>query len=179
MLDEKRVKEAETNVKQYLQEGLLKKMQNETALIMYKENSDVSLETAKKLLSMESDTYKPHLWVIVTSYYSMYYIANSVLLKLGYKVGENISHKVTSDALIVFARNKLKNELLEGYEDLKDDALELISSKADDILRSLDLEREKRGRFQYRMDEKAKKEKAITSLERAKTFTFEMKKLMK
>ncbi|MEK6816050.1 MAG: hypothetical protein AABY09_00415 [Nanoarchaeota archaeon] len=179
MLDDKRVKEAESNVRQYLQEGLLRKMQNEAALLMYKENSEVSLETAKKLLSLESDTYKPYLWVIVSSYYSMYYIANAVLLQLGYKVGENISHKVTGDALIVFARNKLKKELIEGYEDAKDDALALISSKADDLLKSLDLEREKRGRFQYRMDEKAKKEKALTSLERAKAFTFEMRKLLK
>ena len=52
MLDEKRVKEAESNVRQYLQEGLLKKQANETAKMMYTENSELSLQTAQKILSL-------------------------------------------------------------------------------------------------------------------------------
>ncbi len=178
MLSDKRIKEAESNVKQYLAEGLLKKQENETAKQMYVENSELSLETAKKLLSLESATYRPYLWVIVSSYYSMYYIANAVLLNIGYKVGDKISHKVTSDALIVFARDKLKKGLIEEYEDIKEAALELISSKADSLLQFLDFEREKRSKFQYQMDEQIKKSKALTSLERAKQFVFEMKKLL-
>ena len=178
MLDEKRIKEAELNVRQYLAKGLLKKQKNETAKNVYIENSEISLETAQKLLSLESETYKPYLWVIVSSYYSMYYIANAVLINLGYKVGQKISHKITSDALIIFARNKLKKGLIEGYEDVKEDALELISSKTDSLLESLDFEREKRSKFQYGTDEQVKKSKALTSLERAKTFVFEMKKLL-
>lgn len=178
MLSDKRVKEAESNIHSYLDEGLLRKQKNETAKKMYIENSEISLETAKKLLSLETDQYKPYLWIIVSSYYSMYYIANAVLLNLGYKVGDKISHKVTSDALIVFARNKLKKNLLEGYEDAKEEALELISTKVDSLLQSLDYERGKRSKFQYQMDEQAKKSKALTSLERAKQFVFEMKKLL-
>ena len=178
MLIDKRIKEAESNVKRYLADGLLKKQTNETAEEMYIENSNLSLETAQKLLSLENQTYQPYLWVIVSSYYAMYYIANAVLLKIGYKVGDKISHKVTADALIVFARDKLKKELIEEYETVKEDALELTSSKADSLLESLDFEREKRSKFQYQMDEKAKKSKALTSLERAKQFVFELKKLL-
>lgn len=178
MLDEKRIKEAESNIRKYLDESLLKKDFNPTALLMYIQNADNSLETAKKLLLLESSTYKPYLWIIVTSYYSMYYIANAVLLKLGYKVGEKISHKVTSDALIVFVRNKLKKEMLKDYEDIQNDALELISSKTNSIIGFYDSELEKRSHFQYRMDEELKKGKAITSLERAQQFLFEMKKLL-
>ena len=178
MLSDKRIGEAESNVKQYLAEGLLKKQTNETAKEMYIENSDLSLQTAQKLLSLETLEYKPYLWIIVSSYYAMYYIANAVLLDIGYKVGDKISHKITADALIVFARDKLKKELIEEYEDVKDDALELISSKADSLLQSLDFEREKRSKFQYQMDEKAKKSKALTSVERAKQFVFELKKLL-
>lgn len=178
MLDEKRIKEAESNVWQYLQDSLLKKQTNETAKIMYIENADLSLETAKKLLALESNEYHPYLWVIVTSYYSMYYIANAVLLKLGYKVGDKVSHKVTSDAIIVFVRNKLKKNFLEEYENAQKDALELMSQKADQLLKSLDEEREKRSKFQYQMDEQAKRGRAVTSLERAKEFVFEMKKLL-
>ena len=116
MLCDEKIKEAESNVKKYLAEGLLKKQTNETAKEMYIENSDLSLETAQKLLSLETQTYKPYLWIIVSSYYSMYYIANAVLLNIGYKVGDKISHKITADALIVFARNKLKKGFIEEYE---------------------------------------------------------------
>lgn len=178
MLSDKRVKEAESNVKQYLAEGLLKKQTNETAKEMYIENSDVSLETSQKLLSLETQTYQPYLWIIVSSYYAMYYIANAVLLQIGYRVGDKISHKVTADALIAFARNKLKKELIEEYEDVKEDALELMASKADSLLESLDFERDKRSKFQYQMDERVKKSKSLTSLERAKQFVFELKKLL-
>lgn len=178
MLDEKRIKEAESNVKRYLEEGLIKKQKNETAKTMYVQNSELSLETAKNLLSLESPAYKPYLWIIVCSYYSMYYISNAVLLNLGYKMGEEISHKVTSDALVVFVRNKLKKGLLEEYENIKEDALEIISSKADSIIQSFDFEREKRSKFQYEMEEEVKKGKALTSMERAKDFVFEMKKLI-
>lgn len=108
----------------------------------------------------------------------MYYIANAVLISLGYKVGDKISHKVTSDAIIVFVRNKLKKELIEEYENIREDALELISSKTDSILESLDIERGKRSKFQYQMDEQVKKAKALTSLDRAKRFLFELKKLL-
>ena len=178
MLDEKRIKEAESNTKQYLVEGLLKKLKNETAKQMYVENSGLSLETAQKLLSIETETYKPYLWIIVSSYYAMYYIANAVLLELGYKVGDKISHKITSDALIVYVRNKLKKEFIEEYENIKEDALELISSKADSVLQLFDFERQKRSKFQYKMDEHIKKSKALVSFERAKQFVFEMKKLL-
>lgn len=127
---------------------------------------------------MESSDYAPYLWVIVTSYYSMYYISNAVLLKNGYKVGDKISHKVTADALVVFIRSKLKKQLLEEYEEAKDDALELMSQKTDMLIKNLEYEREKRSKFQYQMDEKVKREKALTSLERAKEFIFELKKLL-
>jgi len=178
MLDERRIKEAESNVRKYLQDDMLKKRTNNTALAMYIENSEMSLQTAKKILSLESKNYKPYLWVIVASYYSMYYISNAVLLKLGYKVGEKISHKVTADSLIVFVRNKLRRQLMEEYEDTKEDALELISQRSDTIIKNLDFEREKRSKFQYQMDEQVKKGRAKTSLERAKEFVFEMKKLL-
>ncbi len=175
---QKRIKEAESNVRQYLEEDLLKKRRNDIARKTYIENAELSLETAQKLLSLENEKYRPYLWIIVSSYYSMYYIANAVLLNLSYKVGAKISHKVTSDALIVFVRNKLKRGMIEEYEDIKQDALDLISSKADSILTSFDLEREKRSKFQYKMDENVKRGKALTSLKRASEFMFEMKKLL-
>jgi hypothetical protein len=69
---------------------------------------------------------------------------------------------------IVFARNKLTKELLEEFEDTREDALEFMASKTDSLLEFLDFEREKRSRFQYQMDESIKKSKAVTSISRAK-----------
>lgn len=72
----------------------------------------------------------------------MYYIANAALLSNGYKVGEKISHKVTSDALIEFIRDKLRKDLITEYENTQEDALEIISSKTDNLLQTFDYERE-------------------------------------
>ncbi|MBU0536709.1 MAG: hypothetical protein KKE20_07110, partial [Nanoarchaeota archaeon] len=119
-----------------------------------------------------------NLWVIVISFYSMFYIANAVLYRIGYKVGSKVSHKVTSDALIVFVRNKLKKELLEAYEESKEEALDITGRETDEIILSFDQEMEKRSTFQYESTEEIKRAKAKTSLERAKRFVFEMKKLL-
>src|SRR3989338_4996781 len=104
MIENRRIEEAEQNIRSYLAEGLLKKEFNQRAFEMYIKNADIALLTAVKLKDLEDENYKPYLWIIVTSYYSMFYIANAVLLKLGYRVGDKISHKVTADSLIVFVR---------------------------------------------------------------------------
>ena len=79
MIDEKRIREARTNFSQYLNEGFLKKEKNNIAQATYLKNSDLSLKVAEKLMN---DDLKPHLWVVVCSYYSMFYIAKAVLLNL-------------------------------------------------------------------------------------------------
>lgn len=174
MLDDERVKEAEINVKGYLRDGLLnEKPLDENILNILRRNSQESLIVADLVLKEDLSS----LWVIVSSYYSMYYIANAVLMKLGYKVGSAVSHKVTSDALIVFIRNKLKLSLLEDFEDAKAEAMEL-ANLTDDILESFDFERKKRSIFQYNMTAPVKRAKAQTSLDRAKKFNLELEKLL-
>jgi len=173
MLSETRRKEAESNVKNYLQEGLLKKEKfNPLIFSVFMKNAEESRDVATLLHSGKHS----NLWTIVGSYYSMYYVANAVLYKLGYKIGDKIPHKVTADTLIVFARNKVKDSLIEQYEELKDEALAGI--KADELVYSFDLERDKRGRIQYHTDEQAKRTKAETSIERSRLFFLEMKKII-
>lgn len=176
MIDEKRKKEAQNNFSRYLQEGLLKKEHNELAMDKYLENADLSLKTASELMQ---SPLKPYLWVIVTSYYSMFYMTNAVLLSYGYKTQDKIAHKVTSDALIFLVLDKLKKELLENYEAIQKDALEIASVKAETVIESYYLELDKRSRFQYNMLEQTKEAKAQTSLKRATEFVFELKKLLK
>src|SRR3989344_7774017 len=175
MLAKDRIKEAETNVKAYLEEGLLKKeILNADALGILLKNAQESTKSAEKLNTEKISD----LWVIVCSYYSMFYIANAVLRKLGYKVGEKIAHKVTADALIVYVRGKLKGSLIEEYEATKDEALNLAGIKADSLIESFDFEKSKRSSIQYSTDNLEKQSKAKTSLQRAKVFSQEMKKFL-
>ncbi len=175
MLDEERIKEAEKNVRGYIEDNLIWKREvlKKEILGTYKRNYKESVDLAKKLF----DEGLSNLWIVVISYYSMYYAANAALYKIGYKVGSKVSHKVTSDALIVFVRNKLKKSLLEDYEEAKEEALDIIGRKTDEIISSFDKEMEKRSVFQYETTEEIKKAKAKTSYERAKKFIFEMEKL--
>lgn len=108
----------------------------------------------------------------------MFYIANAVLYRLGYKVGDKILHKVTADALIVFVRNKLRASILEDFENAKDEALEIASIKSSAVVEEFDMERKKRSKFQYDMTKEIKRAYANTSLERAKRFVFELDKLL-
>lgn len=173
MLDINRIKEAESNVRSYLDKSLLKKAPLDQNVL------SILLRNAKESLRVAEEIHQKNiseLWVIVCSYYAMYYYANAVLLKLGYKVGEKIVHKVTSDALIVYVRKKLKESLLEEYEETKEEAL--AGMKADSLVESFDFERNKQQLIQYRTIEMEKQSKAKTSLQRAKEFAREMEKLL-
>jgi len=142
---------------------------------MYIRNSELSLNLAEECMN---STLNPYLWIVVISYYSMFYIANAVLLHLGYKTGSKVVHKVTSDALIVLVMDRIRKGILEEYEDIKEDALEIASIKSEEIIAFYSNEIDKRSRFQYNMTETIQEQKAKTSLKRAKEFTLEIKKLL-
>ncbi len=129
-------------------------------------NYNESLNVAQKLYTDNTSS----LWVIVSSYYSMFYLANAVLYKLGYKVGDKIAHKITSDALIVLVKDKLSTYILNEYEIASEEAL-LISNN---LIENYDFERIKRSKLQYESTEEIKISKARTSLDRAKRFALEL-----
>lgn len=171
MLSNERIKEVEANVKSYLSDGLMKKESFKSIVFeTYMRNHRESLIAARRLFTENVS----NLWVVVMSYYSMFYIANALLCKIGYKVGTKVAHKVTADALIVFVRNKLKNSLIEDYELASSEALELT----DNLLTNYDSERLKRSFFQYESTEEIKHAKAKTSLDRAEEFSKEIEKMM-
>jgi len=89
-MDEKRIKQAEDNFKNYLREGKITKVNGINTLIYetYLRNARESLGVAN-LLSQNKASF---LWVIVTSYYSMFYMACAYLYKLGYKTKHEIVH---------------------------------------------------------------------------------------
>lgn len=163
-MDEERIKIAETNFRNYLKEGKIKQINNFDTLIYstYVKNAIESLNVATELLENKTSS----LWVIITSYYSMFYIACAYLYKLGYKPGKEIVHQVVNESLIVQSRHKIKNYILENYSEEMEKALSI----ADQHLENYEKEKIKRSTFQYETTEKIKEAKAKTSLERAKEF---------
>lgn len=171
-MDEKRIKQAENNFKNYLQEGKIKKVLKPIPIIYqtYLRNSRESLEVANQLFKNKTSS----LWVVVTSYYSMFYIACAYLYKLGYKAGDEIAHQVVNESLIVQARHKIKNYILENYSEEKEKALVVV----DNYLEAYEKEKVKRATFQYETTESIKESKAQTSLSRAKEFLTLMESIL-
>ena len=175
MIDKKRIEEAEKNVKMYLEEGMLKKtLTNQSIMKIFLANAKESLKVAEEIYNNKTSD----LWVIVCSYYSMFYYANAILLKLGYKVGDKVVHKVTSDAIIVYVRDKLKTNLIKQYEEAKEEAEILAGIKADSLIENFEFERNKRSIIQYETSLSQKESKAKTSLERAREFAKVIKQLL-
>jgi uncharacterized protein (UPF0332 family) len=164
MLKAKKVEEARKNCTHYLSDGMIKKSEFiKIVYDTYMRNHKESLACAQQLF----DTGTSHLWVIVISYYSMFYIANAVLYSIGYKVGHKIAHKVTTDALLTFAKHRINDSLLQAYDLAQEEALSLTDSQ----LEHFEFERSKRSMVQYETTEEIKRSKAETSLKRAKEFS--------
>jgi len=171
-MDEKRIKQAEDNFKNYLKDGKITKIDKPITLIYetYLRNARESLSVANLLSKNDSSP----LWVVVSSYYSMFYIACAYLYKIGYKTKHEIVHQIINEALIVQGRHKIKNHLLKAYELGKDEALSI----SDNYLTRYGFEKVKRSTFQYETTENIKKSKAQTSLERAKEFLTLMESIL-
>ena len=174
MLSEKRIEQAQNNVRQYLSEGLLRKTTEKTAKPILLKNAQDSLKASKIMLEQDIP-----LWTIVSAYYAMFYISQAVLLELGYKVGDKIVHKVTTDGIITLVRQKLKSNILEHFDEVQAEAMRLAEIKSDNIIESLEFERRKRGFIQYQTPKEDITQKAKTSFERAKEFVYEMENLLK
>jgi uncharacterized protein (UPF0332 family) len=202
MIDKERVNEAKRNVKQYVDDGLLKLNDKDSPRFVsfFMINAESSLRTASVLQQISDEdslketlklgaNFESYLWVIVSSYYAMFYAATAILAKQGIKASGQIVHKVTADALIhFFVSNEKLAKLLEQYEEAQTVGLELIGreelmkkmqKKADELIVSYEGERKKRSKFQYDIGVQAKRGFAQTSLERARTFVFEINKLIK
>ena len=96
MIEKERIEEAKRNVKQYIDDGLLRiKDKNAPKFVdFFMKNTESSLQTAsilqeisdeqslKSTLKVGSD-FESYLWVIVSSYYSMFYAATALLASQG------------------------------------------------------------------------------------------------
>jgi uncharacterized protein (UPF0332 family) len=202
VIDKERIDEAKRNVKQYIDEGLLRVKDKDAQKFVqfFMKNADSSLQTASILQQISdeetikntlkvSNDFESYLWVIVSSYYSMFYAATALLGSQGVRVGDKLVHKVTGDALIhFFVSNEKLAKLLEQYEEVKTVGLELVGreelmksmqKKANELIVAYESERKKRSKFQYDIGVEVKRAYAQTSLSRAKEFVFEITKILK
>jgi len=201
MISDQRIREADRNVKQYIADGLLrvKDQSIEKFAGFFMRNAGSSLQTAALLYQISEDEstkdalkvsidFESYLWVIVCSYYSMFYAATALLAEEGIKARGEIVHKVTADALIhFFISNKKLAKLIREYDEAKDIVGELvgreelmkrIEKKAGELIVAYEAERKKRSQFQYDTGLMTKKGYANTSLDRAKRFVGEISKLL-
>ena len=204
VLDEKKLKEIERKVPIMVQEEEISKNDENKKLVdFYLENASASLNSARILNEVSSqlnpkkqfpfidDSFEAYLWVINTSYYSMFYMAGALLAKEGIKVRSAIGvHKKTFESLVyyVYLTKKLPKYFLEIFEEAqqesqellgKDEILSSMQEKTLELMQKYNFELGKRSKFTYQIGEKAKQNKANTSLNRAIEFHNELLQVIK
>jgi len=172
-------RETENVMKQLISEGKIEKPET-GRIIFFMAKSQESLNVAQKLQDISQDTksnLKSYMWIISTSYYSMFFAATALLAQFNKKIITIVGiHKLTFHALAYYfyiLDNKLQKQYLEEYKESYDNVEELLQiseKKALELLRSFDFEQGKRKTFTYDMGVYAQENKAITSVKRAKEF---------
>jgi len=170
-MDEKRIKQAEDNFRRYLEQGLIKEKPFEQVIYQtYLNNSLESLKVAEQLFQNKTSS----LWVVISSYYSMFYLASAYIYKKGFKAGHEIVHQIINEALIKLAKKEIETHFLEEYEEERQKALYSCNTLFDEY----EFEKTKRAQFQYETTGEIKEAKAKTSLERAKKFVTILRQIL-
>jgi len=182
MLEEKKLKEAEKRVKQYVADGIIMTKCKSEHTSFFLKNAEDSIDSAKVLFEISTDPEKQKflgftsfnglLWTVNASYYSMFYMARALLENEGIKIKSDLSiHAVTFDIIVshFYLTGKLQKELLNDFAG---------KQKADELIEEYFYEKNKRSTFTYEMGEILVKSKAKTSLERAQKFKREIKKII-
>jgi len=192
MLDEKMIQEIKRRVPDYVKEGVVIKGKEKRFVEFFLNNAKNSLDSAKLLFEVSTKNnlknitgfpdFNGFLWVINASYYSMFYMARALLESEGIKIKTDLSiHRITFDALIYYfyLTRKLGKKLVEDFADAREEAEEILGQeKAKALMEEYFAERRKRAKFTYEMGVVALQNKAQTSLERAKRFNEEIRKIL-
>ena len=192
MLDNKKINEIKSRVEDHIRQDHVRSKCQPRDTDFFLENATNSLTTSKLLLDVSTRInlqkatgylkFNGFLWVINSSYYSMFYMARALLEISGIKIKSDFSiHLLTFDLLVYYfyITSKLQKWIIEIYAEAKEDADELLGKeKADDLIASYYYDRKKRSQFTYEIGKLAMQSKAKTSLERADKFNKEIKKII-
>lgn len=193
MLDEKRINEIKKRVADFIRDGTIKKEKEGTKFVdFFLNNAKNSLDSAKLLFRISTEDklknmlgfpdFNGFLWVINSSYYSMFYTARALLENEGIKIKTDLSiHSVVFDALVYYfyLTGKLEKKFIEEFSEAKAEVAELLGKeKAKELVEDYFYEKGKRGTFTYKIGAIAMQNKSQTSLERAKRFNEEIRKMI-
>ncbi len=192
MLDEKKLREAGKRAESHIREGLIAKEKEGRFVQFFLDNARNSLESAKLLYEASTNEnvknalglsgFNGFLWVINSSYYSMFYMARALLESRGIRIKSDLSvHAITFDAIVYYfyLTGKLEKKLIEEFAEAEEETAQMLGKeKAKELISDYFHEKKKRGDYTYELGEIAMQEKAKTSLERAKRFSEEIRKIM-
>lgn len=192
MLDDKRLNEIKRRVESLVKEGIIRKEKEKKFVEFFLNNSRNSLDSAKLLFEISTKDnlktsfglpgFNGFLWVINSSYYSMFYMARALLESQGIKIKTDLSiHAITFGALVYYfyLTGKLEKKLVEDFADAGEEASEILGKeKAKSLVEDYFYEKQKRATFTYEMGVIAMQNKSQTSLERAKRFNEEIRKML-
>lgn len=169
MLDDKKLKIIEKEVPRLASEKeITTNEQNKKLFPFYSENALISLNTAKILDKISSnlpikkqfdfiyDDFESYLWIVNTSYYSMFYMAGAMLAKSGIKIKSEIGiHKKTFQALVYYfyLTKKIAKNYLEEFEKAQEESQELLGADIDTMQKKA---MELMIKYDYEMDKKSK-----------------------
>ncbi|HNZ52321.1 MAG: hypothetical protein BWY36_00671 [Candidatus Diapherotrites archaeon ADurb.Bin253] len=192
MVEDKHIEEAKKNAIKSINAGQIIKTKESKYVDFFVKNSLNSLNSAKALLELSVNkkaqdsfgmpNFNGFLWVINSSYYSMFYMARALLESIGVKIKTDESvHFLVFNALVYYfySTGKLEKHFLEDFEDAQQESAQILGKeKAKEMINDYSNEKEKRSKFTYEIGEIAMKSKAETSLERAKKFNEEIRKML-
>ncbi|MBU0466611.1 MAG: hypothetical protein KJ600_00590 [Nanoarchaeota archaeon] len=194
MLDEKRIEIIKKNVERLIKEELIIRVKEDKGRFteFFLKNSRDSLESAKLLLNVSTKAelkalmgipgFNGFLWTINASYYSMFYMARALLENAGIKIKTELSvHSIVFDALVCYfyLTGKIEKSIIEEFNEAEEEANEILGKeKAKGLIEDYFHEKDKRGKFTYEMGAIVMQNKAQTSLERAKRFNEEIRKII-
>lgn len=194
MLDNKEIEIIRNNIRAFLSNNtILKEKKAGKFVDFFINNAYNSLDSAKLLfdVSTKKDLQKTagfpdfngFLWVINASYYSMFYMARALLENEGIKIKTDSAsiHLITFNALVYYfyLTGKIQKGMVEEFKEAGEEASEVLGKeKARALIEDYSYEKVKRGRFTYEMGEIAMQNKAETSLNRAKKFNEEIRKML-
>jgi len=146
-----------------------------------------SINLADRLLRLEDEEHiETKMWIINISYYSMFFAATALLAKYKKKIDSEIGiHILTYHALVHYffnEDNKIEKQFIEEYKDAVDEAEELLrisERKSIEFITDFKNELEKRKIFTYNLGSIAERNKAETSLKRAKNFVKIVERMIK
>lgn len=135
-----------------------------TSGILYQISNEPKDRAALKI----DDSYEAFMWTIVSSYYSMFYMASALIAMKGIKVGEIDVHKNVKNA---FLRLYIENSDLEKK-------LGIDYTACKEIAQDLMAERDKRSKYQYDIGMSALRNDAEKSIKCARNFFEKTRKLV-